>query len=237
MRSHFEYQNRKRQQQPQPEASCHVVKFITRPRGCRSYERLQCHSTDRTASGTTAAYLRVHRTCPHTFRILFFRLVVRLFYLIRADFVMIVVMVMGMFTGIFGKITIGMGFKFTLTAGGAEIKLVVLVSNAAVRPVGQDGHPAHGISTLCNTWPSSGDNVCSEAVWLLCCTALSFFTVTLLMHTEASSVFRVCHGCHYHEYRRHRSACYRRPVISRSADYSIRWKTFLLPSGENAITS
>lgn len=71
MRSHFEYQNRKRQQQPQPEASCHVVKFITRPRGCRSYERLQCHSTDRTASGTTAAYLRVHRTCPHTFRILF----------------------------------------------------------------------------------------------------------------------------------------------------------------------
>ncbi len=30
---------------------------------------------------------------------------------------------------------------------------------------------------------------------------------------------------------------YRRPVISRSADYSIRWKTFLLPSGENAITS
>ncbi len=115
MRSHFEYQNRKRQQQPQPEASCHVVKFITRPRGCRSYERLQCHSTDRTASGTTAAYLRVHRTCPHTFRILFFRLVVRLFYLIRADFVMIVVMVMGMFTGIFGKITIGMGFKFTLS--------------------------------------------------------------------------------------------------------------------------
>ena len=68
--------------------------------------------------------------------------------LIRADFVMIVVMVMGMFTGIFGKITIGMGFKFTLTAGGAEIKLVVLVSNAAVRPVGQDGHPAHGISHL-----------------------------------------------------------------------------------------
>lgn len=125
MRSHFEYQNRKRQQQPQPEASCHVVKFITRPRGCRSYERLQCHSTDRTASGTTAAYLRVHRTCPHTFRILFSALVVRLFYLIRADFVMIVVMVMGMFTGIFGKITIGMGFKFTLTAGGAEIKLVV----------------------------------------------------------------------------------------------------------------
>ena len=76
-----------------------------------------------------------------------FRLVVRLFYLIRADFVMIVV-VMGMFTGIFGKITIGMGFKFTLTAGGAEIKLMVLVSNAAVRPVGQDGHPAHGISHL-----------------------------------------------------------------------------------------
>ena len=54
---------------------------------------------------------------------------------------MIVVMVMGMFTGIFGKITIGMGFKFTLTAGGAEIKLVVLVSNAAVRPVGQDLSP------------------------------------------------------------------------------------------------
>ena len=150
MRSHFEYQNRKRQQQPQPEASCHVAKFITWPRGCRSYERLQCHSTDRTASGTTAAYLRVHRTCPHTFRILFLRLVVRLFYLIRADFVMIVVMVMvmGMFTGIFGKITIGMGFKFTLTAGGAEIKLMVLVSNAAVRLVRQDDHPAHGISHL-----------------------------------------------------------------------------------------
>jgi len=148
MRSHFEYQNRKRQQQPQPEASCHVVKFITRPRGCRGYERLQCHSTDRTASGTTAAYLRVHRTCPHTFRILFFRLVVRLFYLIRADFVMIVVMVMGMFTGIFGKIMIGMGFKFALTAGGAEIKLMVLVSNAAVRLVRQDDHPAHGISHL-----------------------------------------------------------------------------------------
>nr|WP_311318930.1 hypothetical protein [Escherichia coli] len=32
--------------------------------------------------------------------------------------------------------------------GGAEIKLMVLVSNAAVRPVGQDGHPAHGISHL-----------------------------------------------------------------------------------------
>ena len=62
--------------------------------------------------------------------------------------VMIVVMVMGMFTGIFGKIMIGMGFKFALTAGGAEIKLMVLVSNAAVRPVGQDGHPAHGISHL-----------------------------------------------------------------------------------------
>ncbi len=175
MRSHFEYQNRKRQQQPQPEASCHVVKFITRPRGCRSYERLQCHSTDRTASGTTAAYLRVHRTCPHTFRILFFRPVVRLFYLIRADFVMIVVMVMvmGMFTGIFGKITIGMGFKFT-HSWRSRNKVGGPVSNAAVRPVGQDGHPAHGIFTLCNTWPSSGDNVCSEAVWLLCCTALSF---------------------------------------------------------------
>jgi hypothetical protein len=50
----------------------------------------------------------------HTPSEFFFRLVVRLFYLIRADFVMIVVMVMGMFTGIFGKITIGMGFKFTL---------------------------------------------------------------------------------------------------------------------------
>lgn len=77
-----------------------------------------------------------------------FRLVVRLFYLIRADFVMIVVMVMGMFTGIFGKIMIGMGFKFALTAGGAEIKLMVLVSNAAVRLVRQDDHPAHGISHL-----------------------------------------------------------------------------------------
>ena len=61
----------------------------------------------------------------------------RLFYLIRADFVMIVVMVMGMFTGIFGKIMIGMGFKFALTAGGAEIKLMVLVSNAAVRLSGR----------------------------------------------------------------------------------------------------
>ena len=87
---------------------------------------------------------------------------------------MIVVMVMGMFTGIFGKIMIGMGFKFALTAGGAEIKLMVPVSNAAVRLVRQDDHPAHGSLTLCNTWPSSGDNVCSEAVWLLCCTALSF---------------------------------------------------------------
>ncbi len=96
---------------------------------------------------------------------------------------MIVVMVMGMFTGIFGKITIGMGFKFTLTAGGAEIKLMVPVSNAAVRPVGQDGHPAHGISHLMQyVAPRPGDNVCSEAVWLLCCTALLFFTVTLLMH-------------------------------------------------------
>ena len=146
MRSHFEYQNRKRQQQPQPEASCHVAKFITRPRGCRSYERLQCHSTDRTASGTTTAYLRMHRTCPHTFRNLFLRLAVRLFYLIRADFMVVVVMVM--FTGIFGKIMIGMGFKFALTAGGAEIKLMVLVSNAAVRLVRQDDHPAHGISHL-----------------------------------------------------------------------------------------
>ena len=145
MRSHFEYQNRKRQQQPQPEASCHVAKFITRPRGCRGYERFQCHSTDRTASGTTTAYLRVHRTCPHTSRSIFLRLVVRLFYLIRVDFV---VMVMGTFTGIFGKITIGMGFKFALTAGGAEIKLIVLVSNAAVRLIGQDFHPAHGISHL-----------------------------------------------------------------------------------------
>ena len=147
MRSHFEYQNRKRQQQPQPEASCHVAKFITRPRGCRSYERLQCHSTDRTASGTTAAYLRVHRTCPHTFRNIFLRLMVRLFYLVWADFVVIVVVV-GMFTGIFGKITVGMGCKFTLTAGRAEIKLMVLVSNAAVRLVGQECHPAHGISHL-----------------------------------------------------------------------------------------
>ncbi|WP_430614608.1 hypothetical protein [Acinetobacter baumannii] len=60
---------------------------------------------------------------------------------------MIVVMVMGMFTGIFGKITIGMGFKFTLTAGGAEIKLVVLVSNAAVRPVGQ-GWPSRTRTTF-----------------------------------------------------------------------------------------
>lgn len=42
-----------------------------------------------------------------------------------------------MFTGIFGKITVGMGCKFTLTAGRAEIKLMVLVSNAAVRLVGQ----------------------------------------------------------------------------------------------------
>jgi len=73
----------------------------------------------------------MHRTCPHTFRILFLRLAVRLFYLIRADFVVIVVM-MGMYTGIFGKITLGMGFKFALTAGGAEIKLMVMVSNAAV---------------------------------------------------------------------------------------------------------
>lgn len=166
-----------------------------------------------------------------------FRPVVRLFYLIRADFMMIVVMVMGMFTGIFGKITIGMGFKFTLTAGGAEIKLMVPYRMLLCALSGRMAIPHTGSLTLCNTWPSSGDNVCSEAVWLLCCTALSFFTVTLLMHTEASSVFRVCHGCDYHEYRRHRSACYRRPVISRSADYSIRWKTFLLPSGENAITS
>jgi hypothetical protein len=89
----------------------------------------------------------MHRTCPHTFRILFLRLAVRLFYLIRADFV-VIVMVMGMFTGIFGKIPIGMGFKFALTAGGAEIKLMVLVSNAAVCLVGQDSHPAHGISHL-----------------------------------------------------------------------------------------
>jgi len=88
----------------------------------------------------------MHRTCPHTFRILFLRPAVKLFYLIRADFVVIVVM--GMFTGIFGKITLGMGFKFALTAGGAEIKVMVLVSNAAVRPVGQDGHPTHGISHL-----------------------------------------------------------------------------------------
>lgn len=44
-------------------------------------------------------------------------------YLIRADFMVVVVMVM--FTGIFGKIMIGMGFKFALTAGGAEIKLMV----------------------------------------------------------------------------------------------------------------
>ncbi|KLP96353.1 hypothetical protein ABF77_16930 [Enterobacter roggenkampii] len=87
----------------------------------------------------------MHRTCPHTFRKPFLRLVVRLFYLIRADFV---VVVMGIFTGIFGKITIGMGIKFALTAGGAEIKLMVLVSNAAVRLVRQDGHPAHGISHL-----------------------------------------------------------------------------------------
>jgi hypothetical protein len=64
----------------------------------------------------------------------------------QADFMVVVVMVM--FTGIFGKIMIGMGFKFALTAGGAEIKLMVLVSNAAVRLVRQDDHPAHGISHL-----------------------------------------------------------------------------------------
>lgn len=98
---------------------------------------------------------------------------VRLFYLVWADFVVIVVVV-GMFTGIFGKITVGMGCKFTLTAGRAEIKLMVTVSNAAVRPVGQECHPHTGSLTLCNTWLSSGDNVCSEAVWLLCCTTLSF---------------------------------------------------------------
>ena len=149
MRSHFEYQNRKRQQQPQPEASCHVAKFIAWPRGCRGYEWFQCHSTDRTASWTTTAYLRVHRACPHTFRNIVLRLVVRLFYLIRDDLVVMVVMVvMGMFTGIFCKIMIGMSFKFALTAGGAEIKLMVLVSNAAVRLVRQDDHPAHGISHL-----------------------------------------------------------------------------------------
>lgn len=181
MRSHFEYQNRKRQQQPQPEASCHVAKFITRPRRCRGYERFQCHSTDRTASGTTAAYLRVHRTCPHTFRNIFLRLMVRLFYLVWADFVVIVVVV-GMFTGIFGKITVGMGCKFTLTAGRAEIKLMVPYRMLLCALSGRNAIPHTGSLTLCNTWLSSGDNVCSEAVWLLCCTTLSFFTVTLLMH-------------------------------------------------------
>ena len=55
---------------------------------------------------------------------------------------------MVMFAGIFSEIMIGMGFKFALTAGGAEIKLMVTVSNAAVRLVRQDDHPAHGISHL-----------------------------------------------------------------------------------------
>lgn len=82
----------------------------------------------------------------HTPSEISFSAAVRLFYLIRADFMVVVVMVM--FTGIFGKIMIGMGFKFALTAGGAEIKLMVLVSNAAVRLVRQDDHPAHGISHL-----------------------------------------------------------------------------------------
>ncbi len=172
MRSHFEYQNRKRQQQPQPEASCHVVKFITRPRGCRSYERLQCHSTDRTASGTTAAYLRASDMSTHLQNSLFppgCEAVLS----DQADFVMIVVMVMGMFTGIFGKITIGMGFKFTHSwrsrnkVGGPGIECCCAPCRA--------GWPSRTRDlTLCNTWPSSGDNVCSEAVWLLCCTALSF---------------------------------------------------------------
>ncbi|KDF39098.1 hypothetical protein AE07_04500 [Enterobacter cloacae BWH 43] len=148
MRSHFEYQNRKRQQQPQPEASCHVVKFITRPRGCRSYERLQFPSLVSACCVSSWAYLRVHRTCPHTFRILFFRLVVRLFYLIRADFVMIVVMVMGMFTGIFGKITIGMGFKFRLLFVVLAMLLMVVVSLCCVLPVGRSGHLVFVLSHL-----------------------------------------------------------------------------------------
>ncbi|KSY78314.1 hypothetical protein APU11_18700, partial [Enterobacter sp. 50793107] len=70
----------------------------------------------------------MHRACPHTFRNIVLRLVVRLFYLIRDD--LVVMVVMGMFTGIFCKIMIGMSFKFALTAGGAEIKLMLLVSNA-----------------------------------------------------------------------------------------------------------
>ena len=63
----------------------------------------------------------------HTFRILFFPAVWRLFYLIGADFVMIVVMVMGMFTGIFGKMAqSGWALEFTLQLAEQEIKLVVL---------------------------------------------------------------------------------------------------------------
>ncbi|MGP2213662.1 hypothetical protein V5O60_19960 [Escherichia coli] len=42
---------------------------------------------------------------------------VRLFYLVWADFVVIVVVVVGMFTGIFGKITVGMGCKFVSVNG------------------------------------------------------------------------------------------------------------------------
>ncbi|ENY4287680.1 TPA: hypothetical protein ACHG1E_003284 [Escherichia coli] len=59
----------------------------------------------------------MHRTCPHTFRNIFLRLMVRLFYLVWADFVVIVVVVVGMFTGIFGKITVGMGCKFVSVNG------------------------------------------------------------------------------------------------------------------------
>lgn len=81
-------------------------------------------------------YFWVYWICLYIFRIFFFCLVVRLFYLIRVDFVMIVVMVMGMFIGIFGKIMIGMGFKFIFIVGGVEIKLVVLVLNVVVCFVG-----------------------------------------------------------------------------------------------------
>ncbi len=123
-----------------------------------------------------------------------FRLVVRLFYLIRADFVMIVVMVMGMFTGIFGKITIGMGFKFTHSwrsrnkVGGPGIECC-----APCRA----GWPSRTrISPYAIRGPRPG--IMSAQKQSGCCVALHcHFSVTLLMHTEASSVFRVCHGCGY----------------------------------------
>lgn len=61
-----------------------------------------------------------------------------------------VVVVMVMFTGIFGKIMIGMGFKFALTAGGAEIKLMVPYRMLLCALSGRMTIPHTGSLTLCN---------------------------------------------------------------------------------------